>query len=133
MIIQLLSQAEREIGRLDMYSEYIPNIDLFISMHVLKEATESSKIEGTKTNIEEALFEKEDISEEKRNDWEEVQNYIKALNSGVNLLEKLPFSSRLIRQTHNMLLQGVRGKNKLPGEFRKSQNWIEKTFRRTKR
>lgn len=77
-IIQLLSQAEREIGRLDMYSEYIPNIDLFISMHVLKEATESSKIEGTKTNIEEALFEKEDISEEKRNDWEEVQNYIKA-------------------------------------------------------
>jgi Fic family protein len=123
-IIQLLSQAEREIGRLDMYSEYIPNIDLFISMHVLKEATESSKIEGTKTNIEEALFEKEDISEEKRNDWEEVQNYIKALNSGVNLLEQLPFSSRLIRQTHKMLLQGVRGKNKLPGEFRKSQNWI---------
>lgn len=123
-IINLLSQADRQIGRLDMYSEYIPNIDLFISMHVLKEATKSSKIEGTKTNIEEALFNKEDLSEEKRDDWEEVQNYIKALNLAITKLDKLPFSSRLIKETHNVLLQGVRGKNKLPGEFRKSQNWI---------
>jgi cell filamentation protein, protein adenylyltransferase len=123
-IINLLSQADRQLGRLDMYSEYIPNIDLFISMHVLKEATQSSKIEGTKTNIEEALQDKSDVLEEKRDDWEEVQNYIEALNTAIKKLDKLPFSSRLIRQTQKILLQGVRGKHKVPGEFRTSQNWI---------
>jgi len=123
-VLNLLSQADRQLGRLDMYSEYIPNIDLFISMHILKEATQSSKIEGTKTNIEDALLNKEDVNDEKRDDWEEIQNYIEALNSAITNLEKLPFSSRLIRETHKILLQGVRGKHKLPGEFRSSQNWI---------
>lgn len=123
-VLELLSQADRELGRLDMYSKYIPNIDLFIRMHVLKEATQSSKIEGTQTNIEEALLEKEDVPLDKRDDWEEVRNYTKAMEWAVNELEKLPFSSRLIRKTHSILLQGVRGELKQPGEFRKSQNWI---------
>ncbi|MFN8211768.1 MAG: Fic family protein [Bacteroidales bacterium] len=123
-VLQLLSKADRELGRLDMYSNYIPNIDLFISMHVLKEATQSSKIEGTQTNIEEALLEKEDVPLDKRDDWEEVQNYIQAMESAIKALEELPFSSRLIRDTHKILLQGVRGEKRQPGEFRRSQNWI---------
>jgi Fic family protein len=123
-LLNLLSRADRQIGRLDMYSEYIPNIDLFISMHVVKEATQSSKIEGTKTQIEEALLEKDNIADEKRDDWDEVQNYIEALYSAIGNLEKFPFSSRLIKETHGTLLQDVRGMNKMPGEFRNSQNWI---------
>lgn len=123
-ILQLLSQADRQLGRLDMYSEYIPNVDLFIQMHVVKEATQSSKIEGTQTRMEEALLDREEIPLDKRNDWEEVQNYIKAMNYGIQRLRELPFSSRLIRDTHTVLLQGVRGEYKQPGEFRQSQNWI---------
>lgn len=123
-ILQLLSKADRQLGRLDMYSEYIPNIEMYISMHVIKEATQSSKIEGTQTKIEEAFLEKEDIVLEKRDDWEEVQNYIQAMNTAIKLLEQLPFSNRLIKETHKILLQGVRGQHKQPGHFRTSQNWI---------
>ena len=122
-VFHLLSKADRQLGRLDMYSEYV-NIDLFISMHIAKEATQSSKIEGTQTNMEEAFLDKEDVSFEKRDDWEEVQNYIAAMNEAVKMLHTLPFSSRLIKQTHKILLSGVRGEHKLPGEYRTSQNWI---------
>lgn len=122
-VIQLLSKADRHLGRLDMYSEYV-NIELFIRMHIAKEATQSSKIEGTQTNMEEVFLSKEEIIAEKRDDWEEVQNYISAMNQAVKLLHRLPFSSRLIKQTHKILLQGVRGEHKLPGEYRSSQNWI---------
>lgn len=122
-LLNLLSKADRYLGRLDMYSQYV-HIDLYIRMHIAKEATQSSKIEGTQTNMEEAFLEKEEISIEKRDDWEEVQNYINAMNEAVKQLHTLPFSSRLIRQTHKILLTGVRGKHKQPGEYRTSQNWI---------
>lgn len=122
-VINLLSQADRYLGRLDMYSEYV-NIDLYISMHIAKEATQSSRIEGTRTNVEDAFINKESVIDEKRDDWEEVQNYISAMNNAVMKLHELPFSGRLIKQAHQVLLSGVRGEHKLPGEYRKSQNWI---------
>lgn len=123
-LLNLLSLADRNIGRLDMYSEYVPNIDLFIGMHIVKEATQSSKIEGTQTNIEEAILLKSELIQEKRDDWEEVQNYISALNNAIEELNNIPFSTRLIKSTHKVLLDNVRGMNKMPGEFRVSQNWI---------
>ena len=119
----LLSRADQLIGKMDTYSSYI-DIDLYLEMHIAKEATQSSRIEGTQTHFEEAFMKKEDIAQERRDDWEELQNYISAMNFAVKELEKLPFSSRLIKQTHNILMQGVRGEHKLPGEFRRSQNWI---------
>lgn len=83
-------------------------------MHVLKEATESSKIEGIQTNMDEALLEREDVPLNKRDDWDEVQNYIAAMNLAIGRLDKLPFSSLLIKEAHAILIQGVRGKHKLP-------------------
>lgn len=123
-VIHLLSKADRHLGRLDMYSEYV-NIDLFIRMHIAKEATQSSKIEGTQTNMEEAFLSKEEIAYEKRDDWEEVQNYISAMNEAVKLLHRLPFSSRLIKQTHKILLQGVRGEHKLPENIELAKTGLE--------
>lgn len=123
-IISLISRADRELGRLDMFSEYIPNIDLFIRMHVVKEATNSSRIEGTHTNMQEALLQESRVPYEKRDDWKEVQNYVDALHKAHEKLAELPISSRLIKETHKILLQGVRGQGKQPGEFRSSQNWI---------
>lgn len=122
-VLRLLSQADRHLGRLDMYSEYV-NIDLYVSMHIAKEATQSSRIEGTRTHMEDAFLEKDDLAIEKRDDWEEVQNYIRAMNDAVEQLHRLPFSSRLIKQSHSILLSGVRGEHKMPGEYRTSQNWI---------
>ncbi len=123
-VISLLSRADRMLGQLDMISEHIPNTDLFIRMHVTKEATQSTRIEGTRTNISEAIRQVEDLPLDRRDDWIEVQNYIKAMNEAVKMLDRLPFSSRLIKQVHKILMSGARGGNKQPGEFRSSQNWI---------
>ncbi|WCL49159.1 Fic family protein [Leptospira sp. GIMC2001] len=120
----LLEKAAIKLGELNSFARLVPNIDLFIQLHVTKEAVISSRIEGTQTEMEEALLEEEEISPERRNDWIEVKNYINAINQAIQELESLPISSRLIKQTHKILLSSVRGENKLPGEFRNSQNWI---------
>ncbi|MBP9158748.1 MAG: Fic family protein [Sphingobium sp.] len=123
-LLQLLGQADRALGELNAFAQLIPDIDFFIRMYVAKEATQSSRIEGTQTNIEDAFKEVEDLLPEVRDDWSEVQNYIRAINFAIDSLEHLPLSNRLLRDTHAVLLQGVRGETKRPGEFRISQNWI---------
>jgi Fic family protein len=123
-LTEILGRADRALGELNAFAQLVPDIEFFIQMYVAKEATQSSRIEGTQTNIEDAFKDVDDLNPEERDDWAEVQNYIRAINFSIEALETLPLSNRLLRQTHEILMKGVRGKDKRPGEFRVSQNWI---------
>jgi Fic family protein len=121
----LLSEADRSLGRLDGITSVLPNPDLFVGMYVRQEAVLSSQIEGTQSTLEDVLqFEIDAAGETIPKDVGEVVNYVRAMNYGLDRLEKLPLSLRLIREIHAELLRSLRGSNREPGEFRRTQNWI---------
>jgi len=121
-ISKLLGEASNQIGRLDGISANIKNIDLFIGSYVRKEALYSSQIEGTQATLEDVFNPK--ISSLLDSDITDVVNYVNAMNYAIQLKDTLPLCNRFLRKVHVKLLNGVRGQNKCPGEFRKTQNWI---------
>jgi Fic family protein len=122
-LFKLISEAERALGELKSIQNFLPDKDLFISSFIKKEALLSSQIEGTESSLDEVMEADEDLSFEAK-PVEEVFNYIRAMNHGLNKLHEIPFSIRLIKEIHLLLMQGVRGQEKSPGEFKKTQNWI---------
>jgi len=121
----LVSDADRAIGRLDGVTELLPSPDWFVAMYVRKEAVYSAQIEGTQASLTDLFeFEAEALRKGAAPDVQEVVNYVRAMNYGLDRLQKLPLSLRLMREIHSILLEDVRGNDKEPGEFRKSQNWI---------
>lgn len=125
MGISLLSAADLAIGRLDGVAQTLPNPDLFVAMYVRREAVLSSQIEGTQSTLDDVLaFELDPKTRELPKDVEEIVNYVKAMNYGIDRLAELPLSLRLIREIHAELMQNTRGHEKSPGEFRRSQNWL---------
>lgn len=124
-LIRLLSDADRALGRLDGVATVLPNPDLFVAMFVRQEAVLSSQIEGTQSTLQDILsYEADNFARTRPGDVEEVVNYVAAMNHGLRRLPELPLSLRLIKEIHERLMEGVRGSEKTPGEFRRSQNWI---------
>lgn len=124
-LLERLSLAERALGRLDGITILLPRQELFLYMYVRKEAVLSSQIEGTQSTLSDLLrFETEAQAGEPIDDVREVSNYVDAMMYGLERLEELPLSLRLIREMHARLLQGGRGGTRSPGEFRRTQNWI---------
>lgn len=124
-LTSLLSEADRSLGRLDGVASVLPNPNLFVAMYVRQEAVLSSQIEGTQSTLDDVLqFELDASGLNVPRDVEEVVNYIQAMNYGLERLKQLPLSLRLVREIHGLLLEGVRGSNRAPGEFRRDQNWI---------
>lgn len=124
-LLKRLNEANRALGRLDGIKDMLPNADLFLYFYVRKEALLSSQIEGTQSSFSDLLlFEADEAPNVSPDDVGEVTNYVAAMNLGLDRLNKLPLSSRLLRELHEVLMQGVRGETKNPGEFRRSQNWI---------
>ncbi|NLO74813.1 MAG: Fic family protein [candidate division WS1 bacterium] len=124
-LLQLLSEADQALGRLDIVTERLPNPDLFVAMYVRKEAVLSSQIEGTQSSLVDLLeYEAEQTARRLPPDVGEVLNHVHAMNQGLALLSDIPVSLRLIREMHALLLRGVRGEERNPGEFRTSQNWV---------
>lgn len=119
-----LADAMEAIGRLNMLSEFIPDMSIFLYQYVRKEAVLSSQIEGTQATLEDILDPEIAENAEKLEDVEEVVNYIAATNYAIDLQKRLPLSNRFLREIHKKLMAGVRGQEKNPGEFRHSQNWI---------
>src|SRR5665811_1097292 len=124
-LVPLLSSADQAIGRLDGVGLTLPNPDLFVAMYVRREAVLSSQIEGTQSTLDDLLaFEIDAPGMVQPVDVSETINYVRAMNTGLRLLPSLPLSGRLIREIHGVLMQGVRGQERHPGEFRTTQNWI---------
>ncbi len=124
-LVNLLSAADHALGRLDGVTSVLPNPDLFVAMYVRQEAVLSSQIEGTQSTLEDVLqFELDADTDALPKDVEEVVNYVRAMNTGLQRLATLPLSLRLMRELHAILLHNVRGSLRTPGEFRTSQNWI---------
>jgi Fic family protein len=124
-LVCLLNDAAISLGRLDGLTVNLPNPDLFLSMYVRKEAVLSSQIEGTQASLEDVLAYEVEVARERiPADTEDVVNYVRAMNYGLRRLKTLPLSLRLLREIHHELMHGVRGSDRMPGEFRTSQNWI---------
>ena len=126
---QLLGQADRALGELNAFAQLIPDIDFFIAMYVAKEATQSSRIEGTQTNIEDAFKQAADLDPEQRDDWTEVQNYIEAINHAIKRMADLPLSNRLLRETHAILLRASAANTSTQANFAPARTGSASVYR----